>query len=78
MVTIATCPKIHSNHGSMVMTQPKVLSLTQPNNDFKVFKNHVVKGHLIILLSMIWISLANLLNGSQVTDQMKNLKKKVE
>ena len=53
MVTMAPCPITHNNHGN---DPTKSESLSQPNNVFKAFIKHRVKGHLITpLLSMVWL-----------------------
>ena len=47
-VTMVTMAKLCTV--TMVIAQPKVKSLYQSNNDFKVFKKHRVKDHLLALL----------------------------
>ena len=45
---------MHSNHGN---DPAKSYILTQPNNDFKIFKKHRVKSHLLNLLLSISLTI---------------------
>ena len=58
MITIETWPKTRNNNGDNLF---KCLCLTQPINDFEVFKKHRVRGYLItLLLSMLRTILVSL------------------